>query len=63
MKVFVSVIIILLILGVGWLSTCGVIYLVTLCFGLEFSWLIATGIWLVICLLKSFTQNINNRKD
>lgn len=36
----------------SWLATCGIIYLITLCFGLEFKWIIATGIWLVIFLIK-----------
>ena len=37
----------------SWLLTCGLIKLITLCFGLTFSWAIATGIWLVILILKS----------
>ena len=36
----------------SWLITCGIIYLITLCFGLQFKWIIATGIWLVIFLIK-----------
>ena len=38
--------------AISWLATCGLIKLITLCFGWTFSWLIATGIWLVLCLLK-----------
>lgn len=38
--------------AVSWLVTCGIIYLITLCFSLEFTWLMATGVWLVILLLK-----------
>lgn len=41
----------LLILVASWLITCGIIWLITLCFGLTFSWAIATGIWLILCLL------------
>lgn len=37
----------------SWLLTCGLIKLITLCFGLTFSWAIATGIWLIILILKS----------
>lgn len=37
----------------SWIITCGIIKLITLCFGLSFSWAIATGIWLVLCLLES----------
>ena len=36
----------------SWIVTCGIVWLITLCFGLAFDWLIATGIWLVLCLLK-----------
>ena len=39
--------------GISWIVTCGIIKLITLCFGLTFKWSIATGIWLVICLLRS----------
>ena len=38
----------------SWILTCGIIKLVTLCFGLTFNWLIATGIWLVLTLLATF---------
>lgn len=58
---------ILLILGVfvifalGWLLTCGIIKLICLCFGLTFSWLTATGIWLIMILLRSvFGGRSNN---
>lgn len=39
--------------GLSWIVTCGIIKLITMCFGLTFKWSIATGIWLIICLLKS----------
>ena len=41
--------------GLSWIITCGVIKVITLCFGLTFSWSIATGIWLCLLLLKEFT--------
>lgn len=54
------VILLILAYGVSWIITCGIIKLITLCFGWEFKWAIATGIWLVICLLKSiFQKNVN----
>ena len=37
---------------VSWLITCGIVKLICLCFGLTFTWLIATGIWLIIILLR-----------
>jgi uncharacterized membrane protein (Fun14 family) len=45
--------IILAILGVSWLATCGVIYLITLCFGLTFTWAKATGMWLIFCIVSA----------
>ena len=52
-----GIFIVILLLAVGyvisWIITCGIIKLITICFGLTFSWAIATGIWLILCLLKS----------
>lgn len=36
--------------GISWLTTCGVVKLITLCFGWDFSWAVSTGIWLIGCL-------------
>ena len=44
--------------GISWVITCGVIKLVTWCFGWAFSWKIATGIWLVLCLLESTFKTV-----
>lgn len=38
-----------------WLITCGIIKLITLCFGGIFNWYTATGIWLIVILLKSYS--------
>lgn len=38
--------------GISWFVTCGIVKLITMCFGLAFSWMWATGIWLVLCLLS-----------
>lgn len=43
--------------GLSWIVTCGVIKLITMCFGLPFRWSIATGVWLVIYLLKGIFNN------
>ena len=43
--------------ALSWIATCGLIKLITLCFGWAFSWAIATGIWLVMVLLKSIFYN------
>lgn len=48
--------VILIVLGAliaSWLLTCGIIFLICLCFGWIFSFPIATGIWLILCLLGS----------
>ena len=37
----------------SWIMTCGVIKLITMCFGWEFSWAIATGVWLLMCLART----------
>lgn len=47
------VLVILAAYGLSWIITCGIIKLVTLCFGWTFSWGIATGIWLIMCLART----------
>ena len=47
--------------GVSWILTCGVIKLITLCFGWQFKWSIATGIWLVMCLARTVFKNSSNK--
>jgi hypothetical protein len=49
--VLVYIIIFALLLGISWIITCGIIKLITMCFGLTFKWSIATGIWLILLLL------------
>ena len=41
-------------LGISWIITCGIVKLITICFGWTFNWSIATGIWFVMFLFKSF---------
>ena len=49
--------------AISWLITCGIFYLITLCFGLEFSWLTATGVWLIMVLLRSiFSVTVKNKE-
>lgn len=59
-----AAVILLLILcgGISWIITCGIIKLITMCLGLEFSWAISTGIWLVILILKSIFK-VTVKKD
>ena len=49
--------------AISWLITCGIFYLITLRFGLEFSWLTATGVWLIMVLLRSiFSVTVKNKE-
>lgn len=50
------IIAILIFCGISWITTCGIIKLITLCFNLTFSWKIATGIWIILCLITVFMQ-------
>lgn len=53
-KVALIIIIILVVVyGISWIATCGIIKLITLCLGCTFKWSFATGIWLILLLLKS----------
>lgn len=47
-----AVLIILTLYAISWAVICGLLKLITICFGLPFSLSIATGIWLIICLIK-----------
>lgn len=59
----ITILILAALLGMSWIVTCGIIKLITMCFGWEFSWAVATGIWLIICILKSiFNVTVNNKK-
>lgn len=39
-------------LAISWAITVGLIYLITLCFPVNFSLLYATGIWLILLFIK-----------
>lgn len=58
--------IILVIVGLvflEWIVTVGIIKLITMCFGWTFKWSVATGIWLIICILQSiFKSNVNVKR-
>lgn len=51
------ILIVTAIYALSWIATCGIIKLITLCFGWKFKWSIATGIWLMICIAKSIFSN------
>ena len=56
MKILCTIIGLILALAIGWAITIGLVYLVCLCFSWQFNLLVATGIWLVLILLKSVFQ-------
>lgn len=47
-----AMLIAILFLGMDWLISVGLVWLICLCFGWTFSWGIATGVWLVIILIR-----------
>lgn len=49
----IVIIILAIVYGISWIATCGIIKFITLCFGWKFKWSVATGIWLIMCLLSS----------
>ena len=40
---------------------CGIIKLITICFGLKFKWSVAIGIWLIMCLLSAIFKSGNGK--
>ena len=53
MGIFIGILLLAIGYVISGIITCGIIKLITICFGLTFSWAIATGFWLILCLLKS----------
>ena len=47
--------------GLSWIVTCGVIKLITMCFGWTFKWSIATGAWLIICIMQGIFKTTVNK--
>lgn len=58
-----AIIVLFLILAISWGATCGILYLIALCFNIAFSWPIATGTWLILFLLASFFKSNNSSKN
>lgn len=57
--IFIALLI--LVYGFSWIATCGIIKLVTMCFGWTFKWSIATGIWLILTLLSSTFKSYSSK--
>lgn len=54
--------VVIAVLGISWITTCGVVYLICACFDWTFTWPIATGIWLLTCLARSIFSNTTTVK-
>ena len=51
-KGLVTALVLIIGYAISWAITVGIIKLITLCFSIGFSLAVATGIWLIFCLLK-----------
>lgn len=61
-KILVAVLALVIGYTISWGITVGVIKLITMCFSIGFSLPVATGIWLVLCLLKLFFHKSEGRR-
>lgn len=52
-----TILIVMILYGFSWIVTCGIIKLVTMCFGWTFKWSVATGVWLILCIARSIFKN------
>lgn len=59
---FVVMLATLLVLGASWFVACGLIYLVTLCFNMVFTWPLATGVWLILIIARSVFNDGHSSK-
>lgn len=57
MKWLIVALMVIGLIAIEWLITVGIIYVICLCFSLKFSWWIATGVWLILCLLQHFLKS------
>lgn len=61
--VILAILVYLAISGISWILTCAIIKLITICFGWTFNLLWATGIWLILYLLKTTFSRITSNKN
>lgn len=57
MATFIGLMIVVFLLGLSYLLTAGLVYLVCLGFGLEWSWLLSLGVWALMILLRGVFKN------
>jgi len=46
----------------SWLITCGIVKILAMCFGLDFTWGAGTGVWLILFLLKCLQRESGGNK-
>lgn len=51
-KILLIILLFILLNGLSFLITAGILKLIFACFGLAFSWKIALGVWLILVLLN-----------
>lgn len=51
-SILLVIFIIVLMCGLSWSIVSGFVWLICLCFGIQFNFLISTGIWLILLLLN-----------
>lgn len=51
-SIIIALIIIAVLCGISWAIVSGFVWLICLCFGIEFNFLISTGVWLILFLLN-----------
>ena len=56
-SILLAIVVLVVCLAFSWIINCGIIKLITMCFGLKYKWSIATGIWLIIIIAKSIFKN------
>lgn len=60
--ILVITLVYLVVCAFSWLCACGIIKLITLCFGWAFSWKVATGIWLAMYLFRAVLSKSDSGK-
>ena len=51
-NIIIGLLLVVFLYALSWIISCGLIKLITMCFGWTFKWSIATGIWLLTCIVK-----------
>jgi hypothetical protein len=52
-EVIITGVIMIAIFGFSWFITCILVKILSMCFGFTFTWKLATGIWIIILILKN----------